>query len=397
MSFGATPGLTPDARTAYGLWTAGQRDEARAMRDAVLKAPERQGMFATRFDRSIGSWRRSGCPGGSDYYSSEECSDQMSWLLRMHQDLEPHPETLRRAQRYVDFLTDHRMRSGAVPTWYDAWMRPEAALRSAASTAVSALCTMRLARITGLKKHLAAAAAMARFVTTEAIAERMYLDSTCISADGFVSLRCADPHTGMHAESSQAMLWCADMCFEAYALFGDKAYLRTGVDVLDRLCLMQSVGEKSWMQAVHGVLARGNTDTRVAPVLTADFAYCAMRYGAATGSAEYCERAAAALRAAQVCAGRGSEEARVHAIAAVMEKEFGSLYVSLAGKWSVELNGCKVDRLEISGTRVALETEPEPVGARVVFSGLRARSYEVSINGRRGCYAREQMEAGISV
>lgn len=396
--------VSPDASAAYGLWAEGMaaKDdaliaEARAMRDAVLQSPARHGLFATRYDRGIGFWRGCNSPTGSELYSTAECSEQLYWLLRMHEDFEPNTATLRRARDYADFLIEYKMRSGAIPTWYDAEMIPETALRSGAPTAISALFLLQLSRITGLKKHLQAGAAALKFVTREVIPHGLFWDHTCASPNGAVSLECADPHTGMQPQSSRAMLWCAELCLEAYKLLGDKTYLTSGLSVLDRLCLMQSVGEKSWMPGDAGMLARGNASAKADPVLSADFAYCAIRFGAAAGVAEYCDRGAAALRAAMNSGCGASEMAHVNAVASIVDREFGAIYVSVAGKWCVELNGCRIEGLNIKGTAIALSATPGAGAARVVFAGLRARSYDVNINGRSSSYAREEMEAGLRV
>ena len=143
-------------------------------------------------------------------------------------------------------------------------------------------------------------------------------------------------------------------------------------------------------------MARGNTCAQPDPIVTADFAYCAICYGAACGIQEYCDRGAAALRAALNWDCAPSERARVKAIASIIEREFGAVYVSVSGKWCVELNGCRIDALDIKGTSICLSTAGT-AGGRVVFAGLRAKTYEVCINGRRNSYSRETMEAGLPV
>lgn len=395
--------IIPDAPAAYGLWAEGIAAkngdliaEARAMRDSVLQAPVNNGLFATRFDRGIGFWRGCRFPEGSDLYSTAECSMQMYWLLRLHEDMEPSPAIMRRARDYGDFLIENKMRSGAIPCWYDNKLIPSGTLRSGAATAASALFLARLARITGRKKHLQACAAASRFVMQEIIPRGAFFDHMCTSPDGAVSVG-ADPHTGMYPQSSEAMLSCAWLCIEAYELFGDKLYLNGGLDVLDRLCLMQSVGKKSWMPGSTGMLARGNTCAQADPALTACFAYCAVRYGAAAGLAEYCNRGAIALRAAMICDCSAADRAFISAIAAIIDREYGAIYVSVAGKWSVELNGCRIRGLDIKGTTISLATTRGTGDGRVVFAGLRARSYDVSINGRHDSYAREAMEAGLAI
>lgn len=399
--------MAPDARAAYGLWAEGLRTGqdglirgARAMRDAVLSAPQQSGLFPTRFDTEIGFWRGCCFPAEQGHYSTAECSTQLYWLLRLHSDFEAHPGILPYARHYADHLIATRLPSGAIPCWYADDLTPVSALRSGAPTAASALFLAELTKLTGLKKHLQACELAARFVLGEIVPRRLFLDNTCMGSSGTVTLECADPHTGMRSQSSQAMLWIARLCLEMHSLCGGRAYLDRGLDVLDLLCLMQSVGKKPWMRGSEGLIARGNTSAQLDPELSADFALCAMRYGAATGRAEYFERGAAALRGALSAGGDDLAKARIAASAAMVRAEFGSVYVSVAGKWSVEMDGYRVERFGARGTRASIDLrclEPGHSDGRVVFGGLRGDSYEIAINGNSRSYSREEMEAGVTI
>ena len=397
----------PDAQVAYGLWAEGVRTdradlvrEAKSMRDAVLSAPQVSGLFPTRFDREIGFWRGCNSECGSDYYSTAECSTQLYWLLRLSNDFEPDARTLPYARRYADFLIDSRQRSGAIPCWYAEDLTPAAALRSGAPTAASALFLAELAKATGLKKYMQAFEMSSRFVLSQIVPHGLYLDHTTAGPADSVSLDCKDPHTGMRLQSSRAMLWIARMCLELHRLRGERSYLNSGVGVLDALCLMQSVGEKPWMPGDSGLLARGNASSQPDPELSAEFALCALRYGSLMGVVEYCERGAAALGAAVNADCDAASKARIAAVASITRAEFGAVYVSLVGRWSAELDGYRVERVESRGAKASIEVKRVDPGngeGRVVFGGLRSNSYEITINGNRRACSRAEMESGLAI
>ena len=315
----------PDARAAYGLWAEGVRmdrpeliRQARTMRETVLLAPAEHGLFPTRFDEASECWR--GCQSGpeSACYSTVECSEQLQWLLRLHFDMEPDERVLDLAERYADILIANRAKSGAIPCWFAENRTVVPTLRSGAPTAASALFLAELAGITGLRKYVAACELSSRFVLREIVPNGLYLDHSCSEAT-------LDPHTGMRPQSTRAMLWVAQLCLQLHSILEDRSYLLQGLDVLDLLCLAQSVGEKPWMDGGSGLLSRGNATPLLDPELSADFALCAMRYGAVTGTAEYSERGTAALSAALAACRDDLTAARVAAIGTLARKEFPSL------------------------------------------------------------------------
>ncbi len=399
--------IRPDARAAYGLWAEGIRTgreelirEARAMRSVVLAAPQSNGLFPTRFDTTVGFWRGCNSTADPDRYSTVECSRQAYWMLKMDKDFEPDARTLPFAKAYAEALVETRLRSGAVPCWYADDGTPASFLRSGAPTAACSIFLAELAKATGLKKHMQALMSSSRFVLTQIIPKGLFANEACASHDATVSLECPDPHTGMQVSSSLAMLWVAGLCLELHKLTGDKPYLTQGLDVLDRLCMAQSLGEKPWMPGSFGLISGGNTSATSDPEASADFALCAMRYGALVGKAEYCQRGAAALRAALAADCDDLTKARIAAVAALVRAEFGSVYVSLSGRWAAELDGYRVDVIEShrSQATVELMRRSETDGnARVVFGGLRCESYELTINGKRLACSRSQMQAGVTI
>ena len=399
--------ISPDARAAYGLWAEGIRTkreelirEAKAMRNIILCAPQHSGLFPTRFDPELGFWR--GCNSAEDRErcSTVECSRQALWLLHMDRDFEPDPRTLPFVKAYAEALVKTRMRSGAVPCWYADDGTPVSFLRAGAPTAASCIFMAELAKATGLKKHMEALVSSSRFVMGQVIPKGLFADEACASNECTVSLECPDPHTGMHVRSTRAMLWVARLCLELHRLIGDRSYLTQGLDVLDRLCLDQSLGEKPWMSCAPGMLSGGNMSAAAAPEVSADFALCALRYGSLTGNAEYGRRGAMALRAALAADCDNLTRARIAAVAAIARAEFGAVYVSLSGKWAAELDGYRVDAIESHRSHANIELtcrSKSDGGARVVFGGLRSESYELTINGYRRACSRAQMQAGVTI
>ena len=147
-----------------------------------------------------------------------------------------------------------------------------------------------------------------------------------------------DPHTGMQAQDTAAMLHAAQSCLKRHSRHKDRACLRRGLEALDLACLMQSVGDRPWMGAASGLLARGNTSPTADPEVSAEFALCAMRYGKLTGTKEYSERGVAALRAALAADCDDSTAARIAAVAAIARAEFGSLRGLFADGGRMELS-----------------------------------------------------------
>jgi hypothetical protein len=225
-----------------------------------------------------------------------------------------------------------------------------------------------------------------------------------------LTLECADPHTGARPASGRAMLWIAFLFAELHRLLSRPEarrpvpldYLKTGLAVLDELCLLQSVWSKPWapQHLEHGLCARSNVGTRYDAELTAEFARCAMRYGGITGERDCFERGAAALTAVLREPGLSAiTQARVAAAAAAVDCEYGSIYVHVGRKWAVPLNGWRVARVEVRPGSVAIRVEPGSGSGpgRIVFGGLRGRAHKVRINGHVARYSREQMESGIPV
>lgn len=399
-----------DVWAAYGLHAFAVEhgdDElvrrARQMRDEALSSPQDKGLFSTRFDHEKGQW--SGCRAGIDggYYSTVECSLQLYWLLVWNEGGEMDSVALRYCRKYADYLIATRSTTGAIPSWYTKDHVPVSALRSSAQTAASVVFLAELAKITGLKKYVAAADRSGRFLLKEIVPGDLFVDYTCLDRAGNCTLECADPHTGARPQGAWAMLWTARSFLALHKLTGNRDYLEEGIGVLDQLCMLQSVREGDWdvESCRFGACVAGNVGSVYDAELTAEFGRCAMSYGALTGENEYFERGVAAMQAAMDRPGAGGESrARIIASARAAQAAFGSAYVHVGKKWGAQLVGGRLRRLDIRRGAIEVDLTPYRNGGaqkRVVFGGLRGNAYRVRIDGRWARCTRERMERGISV
>ncbi len=395
--------VTPDARAARGLYALGVSeddkliDQACSLVDTVLTAPVDRGLFPTRCDTRQQKW--SGCQvdiGGAAYHTVE-CSTQLYWLLKWHESCRQDDRILQFCRQYADFLLGAMQRNGAIPSWYDRDHIPLSLSRSGVQTAPSAAFLALCAKITGEKTYAQAAQRSAKFVLKEIVPRRLFLDGSLLNTADRCALECPDPHTSMRPASGTALLWIAAMCLEL-----GPEYLAAGRSILDELCLLQSVWTKPWApeHLEHGSLAQGNVGAKHDPELTAEFARCAMQYGALTGEREYFERGAAALRSLTRAQGLNAlTQARVAASIAEIESTFGAIYIHVARKWAVALDGWRVGAVDIESGAVSLSVTGGPVGGdgRIVFGGLRRKLYRVELNGQTEKRTREELADGIHI
>lgn len=219
-------------------------------------------------------------------------------------------------------------------------------------------------------------------------------------AVGRVAESVADIHTTARLIDGRKTLAKARKCFGAYRRSGNRRDLSAGVGLLDQMCLLQSVGVKPWIAegGSPGILVSSNVGAIPDPELSARFARCAMDYGAATGNREYFERGCAALAAALSYPELGTEaRASVERIAAAVASDYGSVFVHVAEKWGVHIlpPGRIVVRLTRGAVSVDLNGHRNGSNSRMVFGGVRANSYRVTIGDTQRSCSRDEMERGI--
>jgi len=211
-----------------------------------------------------------------------------------------------------------------------------------------------------------------------------------------------DHHTGMRLHTGREILQPAWERLDRYDSTGSRNHLARGLEALDQACLLQSVWRIPWREdpVEPGAVAGSNRGWYPDPVLAAQFARCAMRYGALIGDCYYFERGTAALRAALSAQGLNeAAQAAVDECVELIGAEYGSVYVHVGKRWGACASGPQIRRLDFARGEVRLSFVPSPNGEdhrRIVFGGLRGKTYKVRIDGRTLVCTREQMEAGIS-
>lgn len=398
--------IVPDACASFGLMTAGAAredrrliEQARAMRHLALSAPRRSGLFPTAFNPDTGEW--TGCEHSVNgaWYSTAECSLQLYWLLKLDA-VERDERTLPLACEYADFLIRSRLLSGAVPAWYTRDLTVTSTLRSSAQTAASALLFAELARATGLSTYARACEQAAAFIAGQMARGAVFRDHTCFDTEQGRSFELSDPHSAARLLGTPSMLWTAQLFLELFRMTADRSHLRRGMRVMDELSLLQCVRVGPWNpEAVFGICQAGNCGVWSDAEITAWFARCAMRYGAAVGEKDLFDRGAAALGAA-LSAPEPNARSRAHiaAVASLIQSEFGCAFVHVGNRWAAEVFDRRIERFELSRGVVRIDLAPADNGHgadRVVFGGLKRESCRVRTNGSVLTFTRPELEAGV--
>jgi hypothetical protein len=396
--------LEPDAWAAYGVYSIGDaslRRGAEAVVNALLAAPQSNGLFSTMFDRNRRRW--AGCKialDGAEYHTVE-CSRQAYWLLKWHTDIHQSQRTVDFCTHYGDFLISSANNNGAIPSWFDIDCAPLAALRQSAQTSASAHFLVSLAAVTGMEKYAQAAQRSIRYVLQNHAQNGAYQDYTLIDICNRRSTLSSDPHTAALPQSGWAMLWTAMSCIEMYDLTHDRKYVETGAAVLDQLCFLQSLWTSPSEQTprTFGICAKGNTNWDADPELTSEFAYCAMRYASATGNREYFQRGAVALESVlNACGTNPLARARVTASDAAIRKSFGMAFVHVGKKWALPINGARIEHVEFGRSEISLSlSNEENYPSRIVFGGMRGSAYKLYINGRSITSSSDEMRCGLTI
>ena len=397
------PELIPDARAAYGLYSCKeeQPDTAKFMKDAVLSSPQDNGLFPTKFDAKQNEWI--GCNNSIDdsYYHTVECSEQLYWLLKWHQNIEKDQRIISYCRKYADYLINARLRTGAIPSWFSKDHIPLSALRSSIQTAASALFLAELGKVTGLKKYINATEISAKFLLTKLVPHYMYHDYTLVDVDNGSTTQCADPHTGVQPQSGLGMLWTSRLCLQLYKLTENQPYLDQGQRILDHMCLLQSVWDMPFL-AEHqhkGLCVKGNLGANYDAELSAEFARCTIEYGMLRGEPEYIERGKAALEAAESVRDINTlTKARVAASAAAIRDLAGSVYVHVSKKWAVPTNGAQILRFTFDHNEISMDiSSANNENTRIVFGGMRGRTYKLCLNNHHFTCTADEMKSGILI
>ncbi|MEW5947758.1 MAG: hypothetical protein AB1742_16345 [bacterium] len=298
-------------RTACGLYRFGRRwgdarlvERARLIRSLALAAPAWKGLFATVCCAARdGVFWYEGTRGfrPTTEYHLPDNAWTGCWMLRWHRELERDARLVRRCADLGDALLGMQKDDGSIPSWVrvrGGKLTPSPLLERSAQTAAPAMFLARLSSVTGVKKYLQAAVRAGDFLRREVIPGDRWFDFETFFSCSKKSLDMTDAYFPIPPQNNLCLFWAAELFRELYGATGDAGCLRTGRNLLDRLCLYQQVWNAPHLDInTFGGFGVMNTDAEWNDARQSMFAETLMDYYAATGVREYFERGIAALRA----------------------------------------------------------------------------------------------------
>jgi hypothetical protein len=163
---------------------------------------------------------------------------------------------------YGDFLLEHQLPSGVIPSWYSPSLLPRAEFRDFnAETAPSALFLATLGTVTGDQRYIVAAERAMTFVTREVIPRQRWFDFetflSCARKDyGFY-----DKWTAQFPQNNLAEMQAPSAWLALYHATLKHQYLDRGTQSLDYVLLTQQVwNDPSFSPKLLGGFTTQNTD-----------------------------------------------------------------------------------------------------------------------------------------
>lgn len=212
-----------------------------------------------------------------------------------------------------------------------------------------------------------------------------------------------DTHTGQRPRSITDLINRAQIAFENYKNTKAPANLKNAMSLLDQLCLCQSVWDANWTShpIPPGALAASNTGWAADPVTTAQFAKLAMDIGDITGDKYYFQRGTAAYNAALRFDNADNESRRqLTECIEYIRRKYGYIYINVSRQWGAFAPEAHVRSLRFEKRGISIDLAPNTNGnghRRLVFGGLRGKSYTVRINGRDQVFGCEELRSGIKL
>lgn len=402
-------------RTAYGWYLYGKRThtadimaKAESVLTLALSAPQKDGAFPTIYLVDHNQWiADDGWAGYKDDYHTFCMSWTAYWMLRWAEDLTPQrkAEVLHFVKPYGDFLLQHQLQSGVIPSWYDtSTLQPRAEFRDFnAETAVSALFLATLGTATGNNTYTAAAERGMDFITKEVVPRQRWFDFetflSCARKDyGFY-----DHWTAQYPQNNLAEIQAPEAWLALYHATHKHEYLDRGLKSLDYLLLTQQVwSNPSFSPKLLGGFTTQNTDAEWSDARQGYAAIVLFDYFRETGNSEYLERAVAAARSTFAVApwenwahtghidepgaltgfhwGTGSAMTSVE----IMSPVLGDAYIDLKTGKGVGFDECSLRDVRVDSGNIAFNIE-SPAKQRtftVHFAGIDpSQKYRISWNG----------------
>ena len=442
-----------DLHMGFGILHYGQKwqdEKLRRIGEGILRlsldAPSKSGAFPCVFnfeeDRWEGSLYWTSWPASPyDGYDTQAMGVSAWWRLYWHEhfpELAQQAEILEKVEEYAHFLAEQQLPSGAIPTYFDADLKPAEQLRVSATTSIGGAVLAKVAQQTG-DAHLKEAALRAgQFMQREILPRTNFQDFEVFYSCSRKPLFWVDPINNILPINNLAIQWTADQFLALYHLTQDEQWLEQGEYVMSLLSLFQQVWAPPYYNAyLYGGFGVMNTDGEWNDGRQARFVPTYVDYYRATHNPEYLQRAVAACRASFAAmdmrenhandinhltmpylgTGRGySPESIMHGRAeahtgamqgghtgfnwgpggglgasAYLERHFGSVWIDSGAKLAIPIDGLGAEIQAWQGTRIDLEvTTPlanlplpyqAPREVLVRWGPLSPGTYRVTVNG----------------
>ena len=433
-----------------------------------LSSPRREGAFPCIYNVDTASWEGAmywtAWPAHPmDGYDLQSMGVTAWWMLYWYEqypDLERRADLLNWIIDFCRFLVDAQLPSGAIPTYFDSRLNPAPQLKEDAPTAIGGAVLAKTARIVGDPEMERAAMKAGAFMNRAIVPQMKFQDFELFYSCAPRPLYWVDPLNGIPPVNTLAVQWAADHFLALYRLTEDRHWLRQGAYCLGLLSLFQQVWapNRFGRACLFGGFGVMNCDgewndgrqSRMVPTY-AD-------YYLATGRNEYLERAVAASRAAfaamdmeenhangindyrvtmaeqeQVDQGIGLSpeslmhgDPRVHSgegggwtgfnwgpggglsATAYLERHFGSVWVDVAAREVVAIDGVKAEATGWTGGHIeltitnALQRLALPYTVRrkivVIFGHMDEEIYRIRLNEQdRGALSKETLAKGLEI
>ncbi len=304
-----------DLHPGFGIYHYGckwQDDHLKKIGEGILalslSAPEKNGAFSCVYNFESSAWEGSlywTCwPAYPfDGYDLQAMGVSAWWMLYWHDyypELGRQDHIERKITGFCRFLEQAQLPSGAIPTYYDADLRPAPQLKESAPTAIGGAVLAKMALLTGDTNTRRAAIAAGDFLVREILPRTQFFDFEVFYSCAPKALHWLDPLTGIPPMNTLAIQWAADHFLALYRLTDDDAWFSHGEYCLSLLSMFQQVWAPNrfgpaYMYGGFGVMNcdgewNDGRQSRVVPTY--------IDYYDATGNLDYLERAVAACRAA---------------------------------------------------------------------------------------------------
>lgn len=457
-----------DMHVGYGLRHYGQKMEdgelqriANGMLHLMRSAPRREGAFPCIFNFDASAYEgtlfwTARSADSRNGYDTGAMGVTIWWLLKWIEDF---PELDRQAllsvaESYCDLLMELQLLSGAIPTYLLADLSPAAQLKESATTAISGAVLAQCAYLLKQPEYTRAAIRAGNYIEDHVLPGLNFNDFEAYYSCSPKPLHAVDYWSGIRPHNNLSMQWACDMYLALFRRTKEVTWLESGEYLLSVLSLYQQVWDPSHLPGnLFGGFGVMNTDGEWNDGRQARFSTTYADYYAATGNAEYLERAIAACRASfalmdtkenhaneinsvtmpHMGEGQGYAPENIHhrgadagygwsgmnwsgagglAASAYLERHFGSVYVDVAARRAFGVDGVRatVESWEDNALDLQIDSSlrelMEPyLGERALLLraggwerlDLDAEDLQLSLNGGDPfLWTPEQQEAGLS-